>query len=118
MGRDLFPLLSKGEGLVSRGEGLVSAGFRMGRKVLAGFVWEGLVSGGLGSFRFLPLIHRSHLQLKTFKLQQTEMACLMVSETKLIVNHYSFGSYKTKQVKSSINCLPLCSMRTIRLQRL
>ena len=31
------------------------------------------------------LIHRSHLRLKTFKLQQTEMACLMVSETKLIV---------------------------------
>ena len=53
------------------------------------------------------LIHRSLLRLKTFKLQQTEMACLMVSETKLIVNHHSFGSYKTKQVKSSINCLPL-----------
>ena len=48
-----------------------------------------------------------------FKLQQTEMACLMVSETKLIVNHHSFGSYKTKQVKSSVNCLPLCPMRTI-----
>ena len=43
VGRDLFPLLSKGEGLVSRGEGLVSGGF----------MWEGLVSGGLGSFRFL-----------------------------------------------------------------
>ena len=53
------------------------------------------------------LIHKSHLRLKTFKLQQTEMACLIVSETKLIVNHHSFGSYKTKQVKSSINCLIL-----------
>ena len=59
------------------------------------------------------LIHRSHHRLKTFKLQQTEMAFLMVSETKLIVNHHSFGSYKTKQFKSSINCLPLCPMRTI-----
>ena len=48
------------------------------------------------------LIHRSHLRLKTFKLQQTEMACIMVSKTKLIVNHHSFGSYKKKQVKSSI----------------
>ena len=58
------------------------------------------------------LIHKSHLRLKTFKLQQTEMACIMVSKTKLIVNYHSFGSYKTKQVKS-INCLPLCPMRTI-----
>ena len=46
------------------------------------------------------LSHRSHLRLKTFKLQQTEMACIMVSKTKLIVNHQSFGSYKTKQVIS------------------
>ena len=58
------------------------------------------------------LIPRSHPRLKTFKLQQTKVACLMVSETKLIVNHHSFGSYKTKQVRSSINCLPLCPMRT------
>ena len=45
------------------------------------------------------LIDRSHLSLKTFKLQQTVMACLMVLKTKLIVNHFSFGSYKTKQIK-------------------
>ena len=50
------------------------------------------------------LIHRSHLRLKTFKLQQIEMACITVSKTRLIVNHHSFGSYKTKQVKSSVNC--------------
>ena len=33
------------------------------------------------------LIHRSHLQPKTFKLQQTEMVRIMVLKTKLIVNH-------------------------------
>ena len=53
------------------------------------------------------LIHRLHLRLETFKLQQTEMACLMVLKTKLIVNHLSFGNYKTKQVKSSIDQPPL-----------
>ena len=46
---------------------------------------------------------RSHLRLKTFKLQQTEMACLIVSETKLIIYHHSFGSYKTKQVNSQLS---------------
>ena len=49
------------------------------------------------------LIHRSHLRLKIFKFQQAEMACLMVLKTKLIVNSLSFGSYKKKQVESSIN---------------
>ena len=49
------------------------------------------------------LIHRSHLRLKTFKLQETEMACVMVSKTRLIVNHHSFGSYKTKQVISQLS---------------
>ena len=29
-------------------------------------------------------------------------------EDNAVVNHYGFGSYKTKQVKSSINHLPLC----------
>ena len=49
------------------------------------------------------LIHRSRLRLKTFKLQQTEMACIMASNTRLIVNHHSFGSYKTKQVISQLS---------------
>ena len=49
------------------------------------------------------LIHRSHLRLKTFKLQQTEMACIMVSKTGLIVNRHSFGSYKTKEVISQLS---------------
>ena len=59
------------------------------------------------------LIHRSHLRLKTFSLQQTEMACIMVFKTRLIVNHHSFGRKKTRQVKSSVSCLPLCPIRTI-----
>ena len=56
------------------------------------------------------LIHRSHLRLKTFNLQQTEMAYIIVLKTKLIVNHLSFRSYKTKQVSSSVNHLSLCCM--------
>ena len=31
------------------------------------------------------------------KLQQTEMSCLMVLKTKLIVNHFSFWSYKANK---------------------
>ena len=34
------------------------------------------------------LIHRSHLRLKTFKLQQTEMACLLVLKTKLLYSGF------------------------------
>ena len=49
------------------------------------------------------LIHRSHLRQKTFKLQQTEMVCIMVSKTKLIINHHSFGV--TRQSKSVISQL-------------
>ena len=67
MGRDLFPLLSKGEGLVLAGfkGGRTGFGWFQGGKdwfrvvsrgkdwfrVVSG--WEGLVSGGFGSFRFL-----------------------------------------------------------------
>ena len=67
VGRDLFPLLSKGEALVSAGfkGGRTGFGWFQGGKgwfrlvsgweglVSGGFVWEGLVSGGFGSFRFL-----------------------------------------------------------------
>ena len=62
-------------------------------------------------------IHRSHIRLKTFKLHQTEIACLIVLKAKLTVNRLSLGSYKTKQVKSSINFLPLCSKRAVCLLR-
>ena len=34
-------------------------------------------------------------------------------EDKAVVNHCGFGSYKTKQVKSSINHLPLCPKRAV-----
>ena len=34
-------------------------------------------------------------------------------EDKAVVNHRGFGSYKTKQVKSSINHLPLCPKRPV-----
>ena len=53
MGRDLFLLLSKGEGLVSAGfkrEGLVSGWEGL---ALGGFMSEGLVLGSFGSFHFL-----------------------------------------------------------------
>ena len=42
--------------------------------------------------------HRSRLRLKTFKLQQTEVACLIVLKTKLNVNHPSFGSHTANRV--------------------
>ena len=34
--------------------------------------------------------------LKTFKLQQTEMACIMVSKTKLILNHHELWQLQNK----------------------
>ena len=34
-------------------------------------------------------------------------------EGKVVVNHYGFGSYKTEQVKSSINHLPLRPKRAV-----
>ena len=34
-------------------------------------------------------------------------------EDKAVVNHYGFGSDKRKQVKSSINDLPLCPKRAV-----
>ena len=34
-------------------------------------------------------------------------------EDKAVVNHCGLGSYKTKQVKSSINHLPLCPKRAV-----
>ena len=34
-------------------------------------------------------------------------------EDKAVVNHCGFGSYKTKEAKSSINHLPLCSKRAV-----
>ena len=34
-------------------------------------------------------------------------------EDKAVVNHCDFGSYNTKQVKSSINHLPLCPKRAV-----
>ena len=55
MGRDLFLLLSKGEGLVSagfKGFRLVSAGFKGGK---TGFGWFRVGKTGFGWFRLIPL---------------------------------------------------------------
>ena len=37
------------------------------------------------------------------------------NEDKAVVNHCGFGSYKTKQVRSSINHLPVCPKRAVLL---
>ena len=95
MGRDLFLLLSKGEGLVSAGFKGGRTGFGWFRVGRTGFVWEGLVSSGFGSFRFLVTTRNKHLCLHghTCEYQDLDLGIFLLAFYRLISIFYFHTFY-------------------------